>query len=218
MADFIRARSDEQKQQRMAEIKAATDELFSTQPYHEITLTTIAEKLGWSRANLYKYVSTKEEISLSLAADKRDAYNEAFLAAYPEDCGYSLEVLAQVWAGILNSHRSHLHYGDLLMRIIETNVSLDCLVEFKRGYYEGIDKISDRLTKNLGLTTQESKRLFETVYQHAVSVNSVCTNNPLAKQALGIIGIDYEATRPNFLDDMKDFILMCLQWYTGKAS
>ena len=54
MADFIRARSDEQKEQRLAEIKRATSELFEGHPYHEITLTTIADRLGWSRANLWR--------------------------------------------------------------------------------------------------------------------------------------------------------------------
>ena len=63
-ADFIRARSDEHKEERLCQIKEATAELFRTAPYAEITLTTIAEKLGWSRANLYKYVTTKEEIFL----------------------------------------------------------------------------------------------------------------------------------------------------------
>ena len=54
MTDFVRARSEEQKQARMAEIKAAADELFCSVPYQEITLSTIAGKLSWTRANLYK--------------------------------------------------------------------------------------------------------------------------------------------------------------------
>ena len=33
MTDFVRARSEEQKQARMAEIKAAADELFCSVPY-----------------------------------------------------------------------------------------------------------------------------------------------------------------------------------------
>ena len=64
MTDFVRARSEEQKQARMAEIKVAADELFCSVPYQEITLSTIAGKLSWTRANLYKYVTTKEEIYL----------------------------------------------------------------------------------------------------------------------------------------------------------
>ena len=66
MTDFVRARSEEQKQARMAEIKAAADSLFNSVTYQEITLSTIAGKLSWTRANLYKYVTTKEEIYLEI--------------------------------------------------------------------------------------------------------------------------------------------------------
>lgn len=58
-AVFIRTRSEEHKEERLSKIKVATAELFESAPYSEITLTTIAEKLGWSRANFYKYVTTK---------------------------------------------------------------------------------------------------------------------------------------------------------------
>ena len=44
---------------------------FAERPYHEITLTTIADELGWSRANLYKYVCTKEEVFLLLSRTLR---------------------------------------------------------------------------------------------------------------------------------------------------
>ena len=84
MAEYIRARSDEHKEERMTQIKEATAELFENAPYVEITLTTIAEKLGWSRANLYKYVTTKEEIILEIAADKMNAYYGSLLSALPE--------------------------------------------------------------------------------------------------------------------------------------
>ena len=70
MSDYIRARSDEHKEERLSQIKEATAELFAIAPYSEITLTTIAEKLCWSRANLYKYVTTKEEIFLEISAEK----------------------------------------------------------------------------------------------------------------------------------------------------
>ena len=42
--DFKRARSSEQKSQRMASIKQVAAELYREFPYHEITLTTIAER------------------------------------------------------------------------------------------------------------------------------------------------------------------------------
>ena len=83
MNDFIRARSENQKDSRRNEIKTVTAELFENVPYHEITLTLIAQKLGWSRANLYKYATTKEEIILDIANDKMQSYFDS-LRPFPK--------------------------------------------------------------------------------------------------------------------------------------
>ena len=93
MADYIRARSDEHKEERLSQIKEATAELFANCPYSEITLTTIAEKLGWSRANLYKYVTTKEEIFLEISAEKMAAYYNSLLSAFPEGNNFTTEII-----------------------------------------------------------------------------------------------------------------------------
>lgn len=47
-------------------------------PYTEIAITTIADKLIWSHANLYKYVTTKEEIFLEISAMPALSADEAY--------------------------------------------------------------------------------------------------------------------------------------------
>ena len=103
MADYIRARSDEHKEERLSQIKEATAELFASCPYSEITLTTIAEKLDWSRANLYKYVTTKEEIFLEISAEKMAAYYGSLLSAFPEGNNFTPDVITEVWADSSNA-------------------------------------------------------------------------------------------------------------------
>ena len=61
-----RARTDEQKQARMEAILLAADTLLDAHAYRDITMTMIADGLGFSRANLVHYVATKEEIFLRL--------------------------------------------------------------------------------------------------------------------------------------------------------
>lgn len=211
MPDFIRARSSAQKEQRMAEIKQAADELFHEKSYHEITLKGISERLGWSHAALYKYVSTKEDIFLELCADARGEYVSSLLAAYPNGCAYSHEVLAQVWTEQLNSHRDYLAYSDLLFTIIETNVSAERLAEFKRGYFEETDLLSKRFLENLGIEPDRTGQLFNSVLFHAVSINGWCTENPLVAEAMEIAGLEQRV--PDFKEEMRDFIEMCLAHY-----
>lgn len=209
MQDFIRARSAEQKEARMTDIKRATADLFERHPYHEITLTTIAERLGWSRGNLYKYAGTKEEIFLELATDARDAYAAALDAAFPEGCGYPLPVAAEVWAGVLNAHRAWLRYGDLLFTIIETNVSVERLASFKRGHYAWLDAFAPRFAAMAGCRAERVGWLVDTVFFHGVGLVNSCENNPLVREALELIGI--ERAPLDFRTEMRDFIAMCLK-------
>lgn len=176
MADFIRARSDEKKEERLNEIKTAAETLFASAPYGEITLTTIAEKLGWSRANLYKYVTTKEESFLEIAKDKMTAYYTALLSAFPQGNNYSPEVIAEVWAGILNAHQDYMRYVSYLNPIIETNVTVERLAVFKKHYYAFTNTLSDRLAKMLSITQDAAYKLQLDILFFASST-AICAKN-----------------------------------------
>ena len=211
MADFIRARSAEQKEQRLSEIKGAVRRQFAERPYHEITLTTIADELGWSRANLYKYVSTKEEVFLLLAADECRAYFDALLAALPEGCGLSPATISEVWAGIANAHQEYFRLGDLLSTIIETNVGVERLAEFKRSYYDCVATMRERLPQIVNIAPERVEPLLLAIYYHAVGLVSSCWKNPLVAEALEVIGVERPAI--DFRIEMSDFIGMCLTHY-----
>ena len=211
MAEFIRARSAEQKEQRLDQIKDAVRRQFATRPYHEITLTTIADELGWSRANLYKYVCTKEEVFLLLTADELDAYFDALLAALPEGCGLAPDVIAEVWAGIANAHQEYFRLGDLLSTIIETNVSVERLADFKGAYYDRVADMRERLPQILDMAPERVEPLLLAIYYHAVGFVSACWKNPLVAEALETIG--HERPQLDFRAEMRDFIGMCLAHY-----
>lgn len=210
--DFKRARSAEQKSQRMADIKQATAQLYRECPYHEITLTTIAERLGWSRASLYKYVTTKEEIFLELAADARQAYFDSLLAAFPEGCAPTAEEAAKLWANAAYENRDWFIYGNLLLTIIETNVTLERLKGFKKAYYEHFDMLAKRLCAVFGVQTERFNLLLGVINNEAVGLCSSCCNNPLIDAALQELGICRKL--PEFLPTMEDYIAMCLNHYT----
>ena len=206
--DFKRARSAEQKCQRLADIKKATAQLYRKFPYHEITLTTIAEHLGWSRASLYKYVTTKEEIFLELSADARKAYFDTLIQAFPEGCSANAAEAAKRWAKAAEANRDWFIYGNLLLTIIETNVSLERLKCFKKGYFDHEEELAQRLCPALGLNRSDFELLLSMVNNQAVGMCASCASNPLVVLAMEELGID----RPSreFLPTMTDFIEMCL--------
>lgn len=216
MTEFIRARSNEQKAQRLEEIKNVAKAQFATHPYHEITLTTIASDLGWSRANLYKYVTTKEEIFLALVSDSYNAYIDALMAALPRECGFTTEIIAEIWAGIANAHRDYFQYGNILYTIIETNVSVDRLAEFKRNFYDGTIRLFDQIEPLLGIKKEYLEQMFIVIYHQGVGLAGNCLNNPLVQQALSKINIERKPI--DFKAEMREIILMTLSWCQKKQA
>lgn len=214
MAKFIRARSEEQKAQRMAEIKAAAERQFAEHPYHEISLTTIADELGWSRANLYKYVATKEEIFLSLAMDKRDAYHAALFQAFPANSKPSAEESARIWAEIANKNQQHFVYGGILLMIIETNVTVEKLMIFKQTYYEQLDALTAQLSCALSIEPGRIAPLTLAIYHQAIGLTGTCLSNPLVCEALDRLGREFQEV--DFRSSMQDFIELCIEGYQHK--
>ena len=213
MAEFVRARSDEQKEQRLSEIKQVTRDLFSELSYHEITLAAIAERLGWSRAALYKYVTSKEDIFLELTNDAMEAYQNDLLTVYPAGSTFSPTVLAEVWCEQVVAHRDYFRYGDLLMTIIETNCTLERLAAFKARYYAGQDALSARFAENLGCEPARMAQMLYAVDCHAVGIAGWCQESPRVAEAIELAGLERRTV--DFRGEMRDFIGMCLTHYTA---
>lgn len=192
MDDFIRARTPEQKAQRMAEIKAATAEQFATLPYHEVTLTTIAVALGWSRGNLYKYVATKEEIFLGLYEDAFAELVEALDVATSEVGPRDVRNFAQIVAHVSVDHTRFFHYQNLLLQVIETNVTLERLTEYKRTMEPRLQRLQAIFRRCLPDVSDEQVWSITQAYRHEASglVNTVeCSE--VTVEAMRLAGIEH---------------------------
>lgn len=210
MTNFTRARSSEQKEERMREIKNAAELQFVQRSYQSITLSTIAEELSWSRANLYKYVTSKEEIFLEISGDKCSEYLKALQAAFPPGCGYDAQVGAKVWAGILTAHTDYLKYSALLASIIETNVTVERLAAFKKQFHGQVDEFTALLCRNYQLEEDQAYWLFMGVHYYAVGLYGYCNASPLVIEALELAGVHLE--KPDFRGKMEEFIFSQLQF------
>lgn len=209
-ADFIRARSDEHKEERLSQIKEATAELFRTAPYAEITLTTIAEKLGWSRANLYKYVTTKEEIFLEIASEKMDAYYGALIDAFKKASGRPANELSKIWADVLDANQDYMRYVSYLNPVIETNVTVERLAAFKKRYYDLANAFCGLLSAALNCSQEAAYKIQLDVLFYASSNAVCCYKNPLVQKALKKIKV--VPPKMDFYADMQDFVSMRLGW------
>lgn len=215
MEEFIRARNPEQKKQRLEEIMTATDKLFHEHPYHEVTLTTIAEELHWSRGNLYKYVTTKEEIFLELYAQKQLAFTTELEAAFRGKTGLSDEDFAAIWSDVLGRHQDYLRYHGILATIIETNVTLDSLTAFKKRSFADRQPVFDLLAAQCpGLPEKLVRQLFFALLYQGCGLYTHTHCSELTAKAMAAAGqlVSHDRFEPLFAD----FMVMCLKYYQKK--
>jgi AcrR family transcriptional regulator len=207
MADYIRARSPEQKQERMEAIMVAADALFQQHPYHQITMGTIAEQLGWSRSNLYKYAATQEEIFLALHSAKNRAWLGALAAALASAPLPHVE-FARIWAATTDEHAGFLRYQEILISIFESNVTLERLTEFKREFAEMLAPVTRILARQCGIDEAAAVSLYLRLLFEAPGMYNHFHCAELTREAMRAAGLAEPVG--SFEDEYADFTLMCL--------
>lgn len=205
MADFIRARSDENKKLRIDEIKHMADLLFKTKTYHDITLSTLANELGWTRSNLYKYVTTKEEIFLDLFIDSQNKYFSNITETFVDIKTLKTDAFAVQWTKILLNNLDFIKYYSILTTIIETNIPLERLITFKKSAFDAIKPILDILSAVYQINSIAANELFSALTFHATGLNNVCYMNPIVTHAMKLAGL--EEYKVDFEKDFLNFML-----------
>lgn len=226
MPDYQRARSPEQKAERMNAIMDAAENLFRELPYHEINMGLIAKELGWSRSNLYKYAATQEEVFLAL----HTRANQAFL----DDLVTSLDMLslqkggdgvaanatrsaasnltnaefAQVWADAAGRHPEFLCYQDILIAIIESNASVEKLVEFKLAFVAMAAPTKAWLMRQVGCDDEAAHHLYLRLIYQAPGLYNHFHCAEKAAEAMRRAGLPL--AKGTFEEAYASFVAMCL--------
>ena len=207
MSDYQRARSPEQKAERMEAIMDAAEALFAQLPYHEINMGLLAKELGWSRSNLYKYASTQEEVFLALHSRANRAYVDDLVASL-KNAPISNETFAKRWAAVTGDHPEFLRYQDILIAIIESNASLDRLVEFKCAYAEMTEPLFEIIRKQTGCDAAGALDFYLRLIYQAPGLYTHFHCAERTAEAMRIAGIP--PVKGSFEKAYADFVLMCL--------
>ena len=207
--DFMRARSEEQKNIRIEQICGAALELFDTEPYDKITLVSIAEKLDFSRANIYKYFHSKEEIYLILTMDEMNDFFQDILQTFQNVSTINIEEFARIWSKILFQHERLLKLCSILFGIIEKNATVQCLAEFKKQLFVSIENLYPTLKRLLpGLSESSILTFLDYQLHHIAGLYPDITLNEAQLKAIQMSGIPYEPK--NFTDSFSDFLTTML--------
>lgn len=141
-----RARTEQQKEERVGEIVAATARLYERYTFEEITYLCIAAEANFTRSNLYKYFSTKEEIFLELLGQDFVHFRKSLARALRAGKVSSVSQCATVWARTLIKHERLLKLFSILYTSLERNASLESLTKFKKTAKEELTALAGLLS------------------------------------------------------------------------
>ena len=125
--EFQRARNEEQKSIRREQIIEATLKLYEREPLEKITLASIANELNFSRANLYKYVSTKEEIFAWILISDLEKWVKKTYDQFKEYEELDLKTFCRLWAEELYQHQRLLKLFSIFISVLRSNVTTNSL-------------------------------------------------------------------------------------------
>lgn len=207
---FQRARSNEQKNIRKNEIIQATVNLFENKRYEDITLAGISNELSFTRANLYKYVSTKEEIFLWIMEYEMSLWTDEVKEKFSTTANLNLSELAALWATILYRHKRMLRVYSILSSVIEQNVTVERLSEFKIISYGLIGEIVEVLRIHLPkLSDNQMNSFIDMQLMFLMGLYSMTERTSKVEDAVKLSKIPFHTT--DFVKTMSKFTIYTIE-------
>ena len=181
----VRARNEEDKQERRQAILAAGLSLWNETSYGELTMNAVAERAGVVKGTLYLYFETKEQLFLALISEMMVDYFDEVDACLQEGGRWSKSRVVQVLAGALRGRDAFIRMLTVLGNICEHNVSYEQLVTFKRLTLERFMRTAALLRKRLPfLRADGALRLVMHLSAVAAGLAQVSYPSPLLDKVL----------------------------------
>lgn len=174
-----RARSEDQKVKRQAEILAAARDLIEELGFDGVTMNALARRANLAKGTLYLYVRSKEELFLLLFVEALEDLvgrfeNEHELSAHPADLADYLTDLSQ-------NTPLFLPLFARLVAVIETNVADEPLFTAKRSMLAKFERFAVHLAKLMHLDPDRAALVARTlmnVLQGAAQFDLTANRDP----------------------------------------
>jgi len=131
--DWKRARTLEKKSERKEAIYQAAFSLFKKQGYQKVSFNAIALEAGFTKSNMYRYFSSKEEIFLNIFSTLFERWHQDCTARLQQlEKNAPLDQFADAWVASNLAHPQFLELTPILFVSLESNSSFEQLLEFKQ--------------------------------------------------------------------------------------
>lgn len=132
---------------RKEEIVSACEKLYKNISFRDITIKDIAKETTFTRASIYNYFETKEEIFLSLYEKEYYKWNYDLEKILDSAKKFTKSSFADNIAKSLEKRVMLLKLMAMNNYDMEENSRLECLIMFKVAYLKTIDTFSKLLSK-----------------------------------------------------------------------
>ncbi len=190
---FQRARSKDQIQDRIQEIVDAASSIYNLGGYEGLNFSTISEHTKFTRPNIYKYFKTKDEILLVILKEDMKLFVSSLLKSFRLNKCYSLYEITEIWTAALIEHERFLDLFAILFTLIEKNVSVKALSEFKKEVLVTQELLIDLVAQLYPSADNGSIRDFITAqFTLAFGLYPMTKLCRLQLEAIRLSGIDYK--------------------------
>lgn len=198
--DFLRARTQQQIEQRQLDIINACDTLFEQGGYDNVNMKAISEMTAITRSSIYTYYKTKDEIILDLLYKELLLWKDVLLA-WAQKAPLSKADFCKEFTEILVKNEKMLKHYCLLYSFLEINCRLDKLVIFKQNAIPVVATLVQVIKLNFPTYSIENASLIaEEIMAYILGIYPTTHLTAKQKEALALSGTNYHAP---------DFITMC---------
>lgn len=145
---------------RREEIIEGCARLYETVSFKEITMKEISTAISLTRASIYNYFQTKEEIFLALLQREYERWTARLEKAREDHEKMSREEFARELAHSLEERQQLLKLLSMNLYDLEENCRFERLVEFKVVYGRALVEVGNCLEKFFPEMTEEERQDF----------------------------------------------------------
>jgi TetR/AcrR family transcriptional regulator len=205
---WVRARTSSQIEQRTQQILHAAQRLIENHDFDEISMVMIAKEADFTRSNLYRYFTTREEVFLEILRQDLESWIDE-LPSVLGDVPLSAHDFSKKW---INGFLSRTRMNDLLAILstkLEAGASVTALQTFKTRLVE-LQRREVPIIQTVlpGLSRSATYRL--TMLRGALVVGAYPAMNPTPKQmdAMSLADIPFSAEpyRQMMIDSVMAFL------------
>jgi len=204
--NWQRATTDEKKNERKEAIYKAAFALFKKNGYDKVSFNGIAAEAGFTKSNMYRYFSSKEEVFLCVFSDLfEDWFMECQQQLQKLNQDEDITHFANTWVASLLAHPRFLDLTPLLFIALEKNSTYELLLEFKSQAKNLLYTLATEISRIYPDIQGEDAFKFLTL-SYAATANYWAANS----QNTALIRIyqqdEFKELKPNFEHDLSTSI------------